>query len=82
MGTEPDLDSESKIWRLTDFGSGFLIVGSAFGFNFSDSTHPFYKLLFLQFCIISKKLFKTTLMKTTLVSLRCFDYEVHYRAFA
>jgi len=41
MGTEPDPDSESKIWRLIGYGSGFLVfeVGSAFGVNFSDSVH-------------------------------------------
>jgi len=32
MGTEPD--SESKIWRLTGFGTE-----SSFGVNFSDSAH-------------------------------------------
>jgi len=43
MGTEPDPDSESKIWRLTGFGTGpgFLVIGtgSGFGVNFSDSAH-------------------------------------------
>jgi len=37
MGTEPD--PESKIWRLTGFGAGFLVFESGFGFNFSDSAH-------------------------------------------
>jgi len=34
-------DSESKIWRLIGFGagSGFLVFGSGFGVNFSNSAH-------------------------------------------
>jgi len=35
VGTEP----ESKIWRLTGFGAGFLVFESGFGVNFSDSAH-------------------------------------------
>jgi len=37
MGTKPD--SESKIWRLTGFGSGFLALGTGFEVNFFDSAH-------------------------------------------
>jgi len=37
MGTEPD--PESKIWKLTGAGFGFLVFGSDFGVNFSDSAH-------------------------------------------
>jgi len=41
-------DSESKIWRLTGFGAGFLVFGADFGVNFSDSAHlctlPFFLL--------------------------------------
>jgi len=43
MGTEPDSnpDSESKIWRLTGFESGFLVFGTRSGFavNFSNSAN-------------------------------------------
>jgi len=39
IGTESD--SESKIWRLTGLGAGFgfLVFGSGFGVNSSDSAH-------------------------------------------
>jgi len=39
MGTEPDPDSKSNIWRLTDFGAGFLVFRAGSGVNFSDSAH-------------------------------------------
>jgi len=41
LDTEPDPDSESQIWRLTGFGAGFgfLVFGSGFRVNFSDSAH-------------------------------------------
>jgi len=39
MGTEPDPDSESKIWRLTGFRVLVFGAGSGFEVNFSDSAH-------------------------------------------
>jgi len=45
MGTEPD--PESKIRRLTSFGSGFLVfgAGSGFGVSFSDSAHLWFAVV-------------------------------------
>jgi len=53
MGTEPESGSESKIWRLTGFGAGFLVFGSgsSFGIYFSDSAY---------LCSTHQKLFLVT----------------------
>jgi len=34
-----EMDTESNTWRLTGFGSGFLLFGSRFGINSSDTAH-------------------------------------------
>jgi len=51
---QTELDPESKIWRLTDFGIGFLVFGarSDFEVNFSDSVH----LCFGSVSIVSESL--------------------------
>jgi len=79
IGTEPDPDSESKIWRLIGFGAGtgFLVFGSGSGVNFSNS-RPSLMSVYSYLCFIDNSmssfyyyvvLLKSFIEKTTCLAI-------------